>query len=117
LCESDVVPDIAVVATIAPDIRRLPTMEELRDAQAKDTGIAKLVGKSTRAETRNGVHGMVEATSQLFKPILPDTLVERVVKCLHEPPHFGHLGAKEDEGEIVDDVHTARGSVESATSG
>ena len=37
---------------------------------------------------------MVDATSQLFKPILPDSLVERVVKCLHEPPHFGHLGAR-----------------------
>jgi len=91
-------------------------MEALRDAQAKDTGIAKLVGKSTRAETRNGVHGMVDATSQLFKPVFPDTLVERVVKCLHEPA-FRTPRGEEDEGEIVDDVHTARGSVESATSG
>ena len=38
LCESEAVPEEAVVAVIAPDVRKLPTITELRDAQAKDVG-------------------------------------------------------------------------------
>ena len=101
LCDSEAIPDEAVVAVIAPDIRKLPTITELQDAQAKDTGIRKLVERSTRTESRAGVHGMVDATSQLFKPLLPDALVERVVKCMHEPPHYGHLGARKTTSRLL----------------
>ena len=47
-CESEAVPEEAVVEVIAPDVRKLPTITELRDAQAKDVGIRKLVEHSTR---------------------------------------------------------------------
>ena len=89
--ESDATPDHATAFLIAPDVRAIPSLEDIAAAQATDASILKLVKVCPSVRAVNGVQGFGD---QPFKPLLPLSMVEAVAKLFHEPPHHGHLGAK-----------------------
>jgi transposase InsO family protein len=78
-----------MVFMLAPTKFQLPNGTELVEHQKKDQGYDALKAQS-RASVRDGVLGLEEFGR--WRPYLPASLIERVVRVLHEHPIGSHFG-------------------------
>lgn len=96
---SECFPDVAfptyslLPAGFPRNVAILPTLKTLREEQQADKGCSRLRHLSpAQAECRDGVLGV--NTRGRWRPVLPDSLLEDVVKSFHQPEHHAHLGAR-----------------------
>jgi hypothetical protein len=94
--ESDCFPGEAFLTAITPVMEvpkelGLPSRCELIPAQARDKTCGQLL-RLKRAACRDGVIGIGRGVR--WRPVLPESMVDKVIQELHSHPLGGHLGAR-----------------------
>ena len=94
----------------------LPSQSQLLEAQSQCERCHE--AKVSGAQNPNGhlkvQDGIVGIDGRRFRPLLPDSLVESVVRTLHEAPHHAHLGARRTYAKLAE-LFELRGGMQKVT--
>ena len=99
--DSEEFPDKAFCSAILPSgpTHQLPSKEELIKAQQVCPRCIAVQKRASNCEVQGGVLGF---PGTRFRPLLPDSLLEQVVRALHEPPHHAHLGPRRTYAKVAE---------------
>ena len=107
---SDAMPDKATCFALT-EVQRLPSKEEFQGAQGRDEACVKALRQVLTGQTEvyKIVDGVLAITTKVGpRVLLPEELVDQVIKIYHENPLQGHLGITKTARKIGERFHLPR---------